>query len=426
MKTVRKPIFQILILGFWCSTFVACMPNAADQFQQADAKMDYEKIMHALVGGQDTSGVQSDVERSGNGLGGNIKVSEPEVVRQVINKVWSLATYPDASINIFDEFMSAELMFHRYAEGPHEKDGAVGRVSYDQLMDAMKVAFLSVEDREKTHAEVDVMHRMQTLPKFKVKRTVELRYKGFGKFGIDRSSRPSYLASYLSKSRIEYRENGACPSRDKVHAQASVSEMEIGANICFSLDELSRVPEEALVKQLLGLLIHEIMHLNGYDEEIAQGVQEIFVQYLPDNLSARSTYLVRYLTNKDLTDIEREINDFMNSVQSGDSRKSRSDLYDDIQFQLQMVKKFVMDGSYKILIMMRDKDRTESLKLIQGLKTEIRKVDDDSSVCDSRTNGSESCLLRWTNMRDSLTKLKDRLSPYLKQEDTIEPTKESI
>jgi len=80
-------------------------------------------------------------------------------------------------------------------------------------------------------------------------------------------------AQILKPSRIRYEERGPCPAEDKSDAVASVSERKIGAEICFSMPLLEKIPPAALRSQVAGIVAHEMIHLLGWGEGLATQVQ---------------------------------------------------------------------------------------------------------------------------------------------------------
>lgn len=77
----------------------------------------------------------------------------------------------------------------------------------------------------------------------------------------------------LSPLEIKGQGQGACPAPDKKEAAASVSEYKIGAKLCFSVDVLRKTPRDVIRAQVASILAHEMAHLQGHGEEIAEGVQ---------------------------------------------------------------------------------------------------------------------------------------------------------
>ena len=66
-----------------------------------------------------------------------------------------------------------------------------------------------------------------------------------------------------------------CPADDKDDAEASVTSYDLNATLCFSLWRLKRLPPSDIEKQVLGLWIHELAHMNGHREETAKVLQKM-------------------------------------------------------------------------------------------------------------------------------------------------------
>lgn len=58
----------------------------------------------------------------------------------------------------------------------------------------------------------------------------------------------------------------------------SVSEPSLKGTVCISTDRLQAIPPSELKEQIQGLLLHEIMHLLGYAEDLAVYVQEYYLR----------------------------------------------------------------------------------------------------------------------------------------------------
>lgn len=89
-------------------------------------------------------------------------------------------------------------------------------------------------------------------------------------FGFPKITRMNKI---LAQSKVIIRNEGPCPAADKANAAASVSAYKIGADLCFSVSELRKTPAAALKMQVAALLAHELAHLLGYEESVAEQVQ---------------------------------------------------------------------------------------------------------------------------------------------------------
>ncbi len=86
--------------------------------------------------------------------------------------------------------------------------------------------------------------------------------------------------SALSSKKIKFLENGDCPRpMTERFADASVSKHNLDAEVCFSVGNLSLISPSDLTRQVMGLLLHEAVHMAGGDEELAIKFQESFNVY---------------------------------------------------------------------------------------------------------------------------------------------------
>lgn len=66
------------------------------------------------------------------------------------------------------------------------------------------------------------------------------------------------------------------------HNDASVSSFSINADICISIGNLTRIPPKSLLREILGLLLHEASHLGGAEEAEARAWQGAFINYFAE------------------------------------------------------------------------------------------------------------------------------------------------
>ncbi|MGZ3722868.1 MAG: hypothetical protein ACXVA9_08070, partial [Bdellovibrionales bacterium] len=83
----------------------------------------------------------------------------------------------------------------------------------------------------------------------------------------------------LKTNRWTIKEEGDCGNAKDNHADASVSAFNVNGDICISAGNLTRLPPSALLKEILGLLLHETSHLGGANEAEAQNWQTVFAEY---------------------------------------------------------------------------------------------------------------------------------------------------
>ncbi len=74
------------------------------------------------------------------------------------------------------------------------------------------------------------------------------------------------LTSLIENTEIKLIEED-CVEMDGTPADASVTAFELGADICFSLTRMQRIPPESLKKHVYAVWFHELAHIVGYKEE---------------------------------------------------------------------------------------------------------------------------------------------------------------
>lgn len=87
------------------------------------------------------------------------------------------------------------------------------------------------------------------------------------------------LRAFL-KNHIDRLPSGDCPfAKDETTADASVSEHSLNAKICFSVGNLTEIPPSIILREVLGLVLHEACHMSGCKEDDANYWQEKFTKY---------------------------------------------------------------------------------------------------------------------------------------------------
>ena len=84
----------------------------------------------------------------------------------------------------------------------------------------------------------------------------------------------------LKRNKIVRLPSGDCPhppSEDT--ADASVSKFDLDATICFSIGNLTRLPQSVLLQEILSLTLHEVSHMGGAEEPEARIWQSEFKAY---------------------------------------------------------------------------------------------------------------------------------------------------
>ncbi len=86
------------------------------------------------------------------------------------------------------------------------------------------------------------------------------------------------LAEYIDLIKVNLNEDGPCTYHDDKESDASVSKFIRDAEVCFSLKTLQRIPKASLNKHITALWAHELAHLNGFDEVLAQKLEAAIIE----------------------------------------------------------------------------------------------------------------------------------------------------
>jgi hypothetical protein len=91
------------------------------------------------------------------------------------------------------------------------------------------------------------------------------------------------IESYLAKSKIVYLKTDTaelnCARGDYAkYPDAYVSAFEYGAEICFNVQRLTRLTKDSLFRHLTKLWMHELAHLSGFEEDLAEAIGEATLQ----------------------------------------------------------------------------------------------------------------------------------------------------
>lgn len=102
------------------------------------------------------------------------------------------------------------------------------------------------------------------------------------------------LRSYIRATKIEKRVGRSCAAADGTHVEASVQMGNPSSAICFSVDQLRRLPRNLLPSQVEALVAHEFVHKLGYGESDAVLIQTYF---LSEIVSGREKQRQSFVTN---------------------------------------------------------------------------------------------------------------------------------
>ena len=82
---------------------------------------------------------------------------------------------------------------------------------------------------------------------------------------------------YISDIKVFYKSDSYCPANDKTDADASVA-YTLKGEICFSTFSLKKIPPASIKNYVFGLWIHELAHMHGHNEEVANKMRDLAVE----------------------------------------------------------------------------------------------------------------------------------------------------
>lgn len=197
-------------------------------------------LAYTFVACAPKSGPRQSSEGGQHGGGGDHEKSTVEQVNKALDQALALASATDYRNNIFAKYFIAR------------------NVSYIDEISA--------------HGRVP---KFIIFPELRPELVGQEKFREIFFFDITKSP----LAIFGDKTRIQRLESGRCKAPDKSHPTASVSELSMNAQICFSITELRTIPHSALLRQILGLIIHEAVHMMGQKEFEAKSHQADFLKY---------------------------------------------------------------------------------------------------------------------------------------------------
>jgi len=127
-----------------------------------------------------------------------------------------------------------------------------------------------------------------------------------------------HKSTTLAQSKIIYED--ICLDKFGVAKDATVSEYKIGADICFSLERLKKIPSASLEKEIFGLLVHEVGHLLGENEEVAHQMQERFLQGYGDIQMLMVAHDLDFMARVYLDSVSAELNPSIFNYKGGDRK----------------------------------------------------------------------------------------------------------
>lgn len=153
---------------------------------------------------------------------------------------------------------------------------------------------------------------------------------------------------YLKSKKPKLAEDALCSGPSDHQFLASVTKLNRDGEICVSVNGLVNIPMGTLMSDVIGLLVHEIVHLNGYGERDARLTHSFFIRNMnfilrKDGKRTREQLLFRWvrvakdwptlLTYEELSDdFFRDLNSFSKSVDGFQIHLQQTSYQDDLQY----------------------------------------------------------------------------------------------
>lgn len=188
-----------------------------------------------------------------HGGGGYVPYSTPDHVKTTIQQAFALASEPEFTQNIFYSFISYSV----YRDVPD-----LDRKFESFMLDFIGTTSTCLNDDTYAHSKWG-------------KDLTTAIHPAAPDCQIDRFK--TRVSKLLSGAQIVIKETGDCGMSTDGHADASVSQD--GTQICYSVENLQRVPPTVLLREILALTFHEMFHIAGYGEDDARWVQVKFGEY---------------------------------------------------------------------------------------------------------------------------------------------------
>lgn len=205
--------------------FILILSIALTVTNCSDPKRTQSVYIPAEKGGQDTGG-------------GFVAYSTSEEVNAALDKALELATEPRADKNIYAQFW-------KY----------FGRTLKPEFIKTPRHIFPKISGPTDGAIDLDAKSEIYSSP---------------------------VLAAFKS-NKIDRLKSGNCLKSDVLsHNDASVSSFTVNADICISIGNLTRIPRKSLLREILGLLLHEASHMGGADELEAREWQSAFTNYFEE------------------------------------------------------------------------------------------------------------------------------------------------
>lgn len=276
-------------------------------------------------------GVEANANGTSDGGGGDIDRSTPVQVRQSILRIRGFLLKPQTLPRIQmmaseEEFREIEdLRGHQLSKNETLPFSYLGHTS--SIFEPQKFGLALNPIRAeiaKIHMDSDLWKDDESKEKAK-KRIEELAVR------LEENAKklPVNIQDYLpEEDEIKFIDDGPCPSSTTQHADASVSTYQYNAQVCFSLDQLRRLPPENLDTQIFGLWMHELLHMAGFKDELrAEIFEQLSVYLYPKLIEVNWQHPGRWL-GEHIYEMDyrfKEIAEILNAIQAKTSVVEREE-----------------------------------------------------------------------------------------------------
>jgi hypothetical protein len=289
---------------------IACSAVFVGACARKDSSPSFEKPRPPvdLIGGRN----QQDGGQDGGG--GTVNMSTDAEVKAAIRLALKLATEPDYRSNIFYGFWLWKLKTLDFGIRASDKEkDRLEKQRAQSLANSVKIVLgtdmkcIVPRDASKPDKDCDFNGE-----------NVQL----MGNVDEFTEHLGGHFRRLIKKSKVVVRDDGDCGSNSSGHSDASVTALKPGADLCFSVPRLRRVPPSALRREILSLLYHEASHLSGFGEADAREQQSSFLSYLSSRFGDFSGMAIINRTNAIIGNASRLLRHAESLVEKypGDSR----------------------------------------------------------------------------------------------------------
>ncbi len=223
-----------------------------------------------------------------DGGGGIITGSTKEEVRTaiyetrqwlalLINEEAYIAVLPKKNLHEFSDKESKNLLELAMK--------AIHRTDYDGTPSSFKkikalqdwMMELQFKISDLAMAKLNNSKEQEKLLKIEIEQMLEKKQDNSNQAKAKELASTKKFSRFIMGINLNILQEGPCKSKDKDHADASVSKNSLNATVCFSLAKLTRIPKASLNEHIAGLWMHELSHMAGLNENDSQKVEKLTI-----------------------------------------------------------------------------------------------------------------------------------------------------